>query len=439
MSMISARPRRSVVALSLAGSVLASLGCSGGELAFHGEGDVLGAFEHDTGLQPGGSPVQVRALARGHGTVSVDARATAAGSALTAVPASGSMHSSGGLSIEIYARIDTLGIEYDGLVHTVEYQLPAEGATFDPFLLAPGESAATSTTLPEAELARVPIPSAPGATLVLGIAGGTVETAFTGTCAAVDAGRAHYRGRLTTTGTIDLSATVEISVPVVGSRSFGPFALGVPIPAIEHELDLGVLDIASGARVDGGPAPCDAAPPAGDGGIGPADASIRPGDAGVLHGDADTGARDGSILDDDGGEGGVSRPVFWLGPGFSPDPAITVGRAGGPIDASTLSSACNGWYAYEPSHLLNVGEAFSYLRIVANGGPGDLTLGVIHPDGSFDCNDDFDGSNPMIEGAFAVGEHQIYVGTYAEDAAGAPYRIGISQLTSTTPTSIGAP
>lgn len=235
--------------------VLACPGCeSGGALLFAGEDDLLGAFEHDTGFLPAGSPVQVRAVAQGHGAIAVSASGTASSDVLTPVAGSGAMRTSGGLGLEIHAHIDTLGIAYDGLVHTVEYELPDATASFEPFLLD-GSDAETSATLPPAELARVPIPSVPGATLVLEITGGEVVTRFAGTCAAARAGRAEYLGALTLTGTIDLAASVEIDA-VIGSRTFGPFPITLPIPAIERELDLGTLDVASGARLEDGASPC---------------------------------------------------------------------------------------------------------------------------------------------------------------------------------------
>ena len=74
-----------------------------------------------------------------------------------------------------------------------------------------------------------------------------------------------------------------------------------------------------------------------------------------------------------------------------------------------------------------------------NGGTNDITLVVQRPDGTYLCNDDSDGLNPMVEGPFAAGAYQIFVGAYSAEAAGASYRLGISELPTTTPTSLGAP
>lgn len=130
---------------------------------------------------------------------------------------------------------------------------------------------------------------------------------------------------------------------------------------------------------------------------------------------------------------------FSLAPGFSPDPASGTGNAGGLTDASTLSSECRGYIAATPNHLLTATAAFPSLRIAINGGNTDVTLVVQRPDGSYLCNDDFEGLNPLVEAPFAAGEHRIYIGTYSAESAGARYRIGISELSSTSPNSIGTP
>lgn len=130
---------------------------------------------------------------------------------------------------------------------------------------------------------------------------------------------------------------------------------------------------------------------------------------------------------------------FNLGPGFMPDPATATGTAGGPTDASTLQPDCRGYIATTPNHVLTATGAFANLRIVVNGGNADLTLVVQGPDGRYLCNDDSDGLHPMVQGAFSAGEYRIFVGTYSAQVAGAPYRIGISELSATTPSTIGSP
>ncbi|MBK6919574.1 MAG: hypothetical protein IPH07_19425 [Deltaproteobacteria bacterium] len=267
--------RRSLpLALALA---LGPLACGGGDggggsalLAFDGQQDFLPGFDYDSGWLPEGSPVSIRATATASGGVTVHAQATADGDALMPVAGSGTLAVEGALALEVSARIDTMGIEYEGVVETFAYAIDPVMQGFEPFAI---DTAVPATaTLPAAELGRVPIPSVPGASLVLAIEGGELSTVFTGVCATAAGGLAQYTGSLNTSGTIDAAATVEIEVPIVGTQSFGPFAFQVPIPASDHAVDLGTLTLPSGEATDAA-GPCN--------GVG----------AGT---DADTGGGDGS-------------------------------------------------------------------------------------------------------------------------------------------------
>ena len=140
-----------------------------------------------------------------------------------------------------------------------------------------------------------------------------------------------------------------------------------------------------------------------------------------------------------GGAASGGGESFNLAPGFMPDPATATGNAGGLTDASTLNSECRGYIAATPNHILTATAPFTNLRIAVNGGSTDVTLVVQRPDGSFLCNDDFEGLNPLVEGPFAAGEHRIYICTYNAESAGARYRIGVSELGSTSPSTLGMP
>lgn len=137
--------------------------------------------------------------------------------------------------------------------------------------------------------------------------------------------------------------------------------------------------------------------------------------------------------------GSSGGQAFSVGPGFSPDPATATGNAGGMTDASSLSGDCRGWIASSPNHVLTVTGAMPMLRIAANGGAADITLVVQRPDGTYLCNDDSDGLNPMVEGAFVPGEYKIFIGSYDAQSAGSAYRVGVSGQPTMTPTSLGAP
>lgn len=127
-----------------------------------------------------------------------------------------------------------------------------------------------------------------------------------------------------------------------------------------------------------------------------------------------------------------------VAPGFMPDPQVVAGSAGGPVQASTLSADCRGYIAAQPNLLLDASAAFTNLRILVNA-PADTTLVVQRADGSFLCNDDSEGLNPIVQGPFGAGQHRVWVGTYSAAGAGATYTIGVTELASVTAASLGAP
>jgi len=127
-----------------------------------------------------------------------------------------------------------------------------------------------------------------------------------------------------------------------------------------------------------------------------------------------------------------------LAPGFVPDPNTSSGRAGGPVDASTLDVSCRGFIAAAPNHVLTAAGSFAKLRVIASAGV-DTTLVIRRPDGTLVCNDDSEGWNPIVEASFAPGAYQIFVGTYSAATAGAPYNLGITELSSVTAATLGTP
>ncbi len=135
----------------------------------------------------------------------------------------------------------------------------------------------------------------------------------------------------------------------------------------------------------------------------------------------------------------VAAGAVSLTPGFMPDPMVLNARAGGAVDASTLNAECHGFVAAEPNHTLVTTANFASLRIVVNAGETDTTLVVRKPNGSYWCNDDGpEGLHPLLEGAAPAGTYAIFVGTFTPEAAGANYRIGFSEMTSTTASSLAA-
>jgi hypothetical protein len=94
--------------------------------------------------------------------------------------------------------------------------------------------------------------------------------------------------------------------------------------------------------------------------------------------------------------------------GFMPDPHTVQMTAGGTINASTISSECRGMIADAPDVRLN----FTGGRISIGARSGeDTTIVVNGPDGSWYCNDDFDGFDPRVT-ISGSGQYDVWVGTY---------------------------
>ena len=122
--------------------------------------------------------------------------------------------------------------------------------------------------------------------------------------------------------------------------------------------------------------------------------------------------------------------------GFTPDPHVVQGTSGGTQNAATINQACNGWISHRPDHIFVAETAYASLRIMVNS-EQDVTLVVQRPDGSYVCNDDSEGLNPMVTGSFPAGRYSVWVGSYREGEM-APYRLGFSELSTVTPGSLAA-
>lgn len=114
-----------------------------------------------------------------------------------------------------------------------------------------------------------------------------------------------------------------------------------------------------------------------------------------------------------------------LAPGFTPDPMVVTGTAGGPIQASTLGPDCRGTVGLTPNHTFTLTAAFTTLRFSVNS-TQDTTMAVRSPTGQVFCNDDTNGLNPEIVNSFPAGQVQVYVGVYG-GGMGMPYSLDVSQ------------
>lgn len=117
--------------------------------------------------------------------------------------------------------------------------------------------------------------------------------------------------------------------------------------------------------------------------------------------------------------------------GFTPDPQVVAVRSGGEINASTVSSSCQGFISNAPDVRLNY-TAGSLPLIISVAASADTTLIVNGPDGSWYCDDDggVNGLNPMVRfNAPGSGQYDIWIGTYG-NASLQPAQLHISELNS---------
>lgn len=132
--------------------------------------------------------------------------------------------------------------------------------------------------------------------------------------------------------------------------------------------------------------------------------------------------------------GGSSEPIT-LAAGFTA-PNMVEGRAGGATDASGLGDDCIGMISSDPDHVVTLAAAMPNLRIYAKSGE-DITLVVQKPDGTYLCNDDFEGRDPLVTmESFPAGTYKVWVGSYSTEDGGAAYKLGFSTDAAATPSQL---
>jgi hypothetical protein len=117
-----------------------------------------------------------------------------------------------------------------------------------------------------------------------------------------------------------------------------------------------------------------------------------------------------------------------LDTGFMPDPHAIELAAGGPLHAAGLGDGCVGYIAEAPDVELTytAGDTFPLNIYVVS--DADTTLVVNLPDGSWACNDDSSGFNPLLSmESPSSGVYDIYVGHYS-GAETPPAVLNISEI-----------
>ena len=227
-------------------------GAASTDVVFHGTTPLFTGFMSDSGLVPPGSPVQVELMLSATGATDVDAAGKSGGSGASATvygtPGSGKVTVHGGFALQGKLSADVKGFtKYDGPIpgfDNVNIQFTCT-AMFDPFLI--GGKAHAEAPIPATMLPAIPLPGGIPGDLVISIDDGSVVTAdFSGTCAAFDGKHAHYVGSTVTGGTLKLKPTVEITIPLVGKKTFDIPEITVAIPPTTSAMDLGSPAAAAG-------------------------------------------------------------------------------------------------------------------------------------------------------------------------------------------------
>lgn len=122
-----------------------------------------------------------------------------------------------------------------------------------------------------------------------------------------------------------------------------------------------------------------------------------------------------------------------LGRGYTLPPLDLNGVAGGPVDASylgrTAEGPCRGRTTALPDHVITLTEATAVLNMSVRS-RGDTVLVVHGPDG-WRCNDDRNGHDPGLRGAFEPGTYRVWVASY--DDAYHDYRLTLRTRREATP------
>lgn len=104
-----------------------------------------------------------------------------------------------------------------------------------------------------------------------------------------------------------------------------------------------------------------------------------------------------------------------LAPGFSPDPRTVSVLSGGTLSVGEmeLGSGCVGFATTQPDYIVNLSSEADRLRFFVEG-DGDTGLVVHGPAGSWACNDDHTGLDPLVtvQGALA-GQYDVWVTSYS--------------------------
>ena len=123
-----------------------------------------------------------------------------------------------------------------------------------------------------------------------------------------------------------------------------------------------------------------------------------------------------------------------LAAGFTPDPKRVNIVSGGNLNTSTmgLGAGCTGFATARPDAIVNWTGGGNMLRFFVRSS-GDTTLLINDAAGNWHCNDDADGTNPMVSISNPPnGQYDVWVGSY-EAGANLQSQLFITELANQRP------
>lgn len=120
-----------------------------------------------------------------------------------------------------------------------------------------------------------------------------------------------------------------------------------------------------------------------------------------------------------------------LATGFVPDPIVFSGTTAPSRPLTSFARGCDGFVGGEPARRIRLTTPFTFLRVFVDS-PGDVSLAMRLPDGRFECGSALLMGRPYVEGAYAPGEYQLWVGSRQRERV-LPFRVSITEMRSVTP------
>lgn len=126
-----------------------------------------------------------------------------------------------------------------------------------------------------------------------------------------------------------------------------------------------------------------------------------------------------------------AQTAVTLESGFTPDPVVVMGRTGGERRLGEMAPTCRGFVGAEPSHTLDLGSRFGFLRLFVRASQ-HVTLAMRAPDGGWRCVTARDNHAALLEGRFVAGAHQVWIAS-PEASQELDYELSITEFRSVGP------